>query len=666
LRTHLPPRFATFALFLIILALSTAGYRPGRAQEITPPDSLTPATETRDSVLAPARPGLVNAFVQNRDSGATALQASFPWINLRSTGDVVGLAPGAYLRDPSSAGQYLQLNFRGIDWRGIAVTADGRLLNDPASGIYNPYHFATDFVDRIEIIPGPRSFLYGLNATGGVVNLLTKHYDNNQPRSTINYSEGAHKYGYFDGSISQNVTDRMNVLIGLQRQTTDGRFANSAHDAWNSRARIRYRISERFSVILAHQLTSTKTQLNGGLLPDPDNLANAFFPISTAVTNEDSYEKLNRNDVDLSLTGFFLDDSTSPTRLSLYYSNNFREYRDENAGTVPNAIYLQSDHTSSWMGGLLTQTLEGDVHRFQIRSNLEIRQIEGSPNLGRRRNVIGSVDASGELTVGGLVTVAAYGRYDRYLNKDYLGFGSDAKIALIPGLSLFGGGSFSWRLPTYQELYWVDSTVSRPAGIQEEEHRYVELGLQAGGGEGGMIRAAYFNRRVINPILLLPFGNFIFPGITFANGDEVINQGIDFRFHLRIWHLFLEGSGIYLTRNSDSPVIAEYPEFSVSGGVYFWEKLIEDHLHLKAGFSARYQTGQTGTAFNPEVLAYVQNPDEPIKGGAAIDLVVIGRIGDAYVHFIWENLTESEYFATPYYPVRDRAIRFGLSWQFLD
>jgi len=626
----------------------------------------TVIADSTDSLSVKPGIPLILAFEQTRDTSNIVQGGDLPWVVPNSHGDMIGLIPGAYLRDPASLGQYLELNFRGVDWRGVAVTSDGRLLNDPASGVYNPYHFPLDFVEKTEVIPGPRSFLYGLNAPGASINFLTKHFDNNRPMSKINYWEGGAGSGYFDASISQNVTEEMNAVIGLQRQIVDGRYANSAHEGWNSRERIRYRIGERLSLILSHYLTSTKTQLSGGLSSDPASLANAFFPIQATVTNEDSYEKLTRNDVELSVAGFFIDDSTSPTRLTLYYSNNFREYRDEDGGFIPNAIYLQSDHTSSWMGALLTQTLTGGIHQFSFRSNLELRQIEGSPNIGRRRNVIGSVDAKEEITLGGIVTVAAYGRYDRYLNKDYTGFGTDARITFTPGISIFGGGSFSWRLPTYQELYWVDSTVTRQGDIQEEEHRHVEVGAEIGSSDIGMVRAAYFNRRVVNPILLLPFGDFVFPGASFTNGDEVINQGIDLRFWFRIWHIYAEGNGLYIVRNSDSPAANEYPEFSGTAGLYFWEKLIEDHLHLKVGFRARFQSGQTGTAFNPELLAYVQNPATPIAGGGVVDFVLVGRIGDAYVHFVWENLTESEYFATPYYPVRDRTVRFGISWQFLD
>ena len=634
---------------------------------MTSPDSSETFTAPTAPALPSAGPLLFPAFSRQSDTSSTLDASVLPFLGVRSPGEIIGLSQGSYLRDPNVEGQYQQLNFRGIDWRGVSFTVDGRLMNDPASGVYNPYHFPTDYIERLEIIPGPRSFLFGLNGAGGAVNVVTRQFDSFRPNSKINYFEGSHGSGYFDGGISQNVSNRINATIGLQSRSTDGRYANSASEAWNSRARIRYRLGDRSFLLLSHYLTSTKTQLNGGIAPDPTSVANAFFPLSTDVRNLDSYEKITRNDVDLSFVGFFFNDSASSSRLTLYYSNNLREYRDENAGTPPNALFIQSDHRSSWMGAVLTQRFEQSFHRFTINANLELRQIEGSPNLGRRRNTIGSISALEEIFPVDFVTVAGYARYDRYLNTDYIGFGADARLFLGGGLSLFGGGSFSQRFPNYQELYWTDSTVSRSGTLQQEEHTQTEIGIEFTNEEWISVRLAAFHRRVVHPILFLPFGtDFVFPGVAMTNGADLVNRGFDFRFWLRVWFLYVEGTGLYLSRSSDSPVTAEYPEFSATGGLYFWEHLFGNHLNLKTGFRARVQTGQTGTAFNPEILAYVQNADQPLSAGAGVDFVLIGRIGDAHIHLIWENIIESQYFATPYYPVSDRAIRFGLSWTFLD
>ncbi len=269
--------------------------------------------------------------------------------------------------------------------------------------------------------------------------------------------------------------------------------------------------------------------------------------------------------------------------------------------------------------------------------------------------------------LGNRLSAAAFGRYDHYLNEDYFGIGGDVRFRISDGVSLFGGASRSHRLPTYQELYWVDSTVARITPLADEEHTQLELGSEITLPWSGFLRAAVFERTIADPVLLLPFGSgSVFPGIQFTNGPEVTSKGVDFLVRFRPRHMMIEYTGTYLVQESGGITSDEYPLFAGTGGIYFWDKLFEGNLELKAGFRGRYQTSQLGSEFNPEVLAYVKNNHQEIQGGGTLDLVVIGKIGEAYVHFIWENLTEAQYFSTPFYPALDRSIRFGISWTFLD
>jgi hypothetical protein len=54
---------------------------------------------------------------------------------------------------------------------------------------------------------------------------------------------------------------------------------------------------------------------------------------------------------------------------------------------------------------------------------------------------------------------------------------------------------------------------------------------------------------------------------------------------------------------------------------------------------------------------------ESVAGGT-IDFILIGHIGKAYVHLIWENLLDRKYVTTYYYPMPERNLRFGISWEF--
>ena len=618
-----------------------------------------------DSLGRMSMPPLVGTLDRALDSANAISAESLNWIDHRYLGDILTTVPGVFIRDQQSVGQYDQINIRGQDWRSVGVMVNGRVMNDPASGIYNLYHLATEYADRIEVVTGPRAFLYGMNSTGGAVNIVTKNYNSNRPFTKLIYSETGYGYQLSDGTFSQNISRKTNVSIGFQAQSIDGRYPNSAHQAWNVRGKLRFNMSKDLNIICSEYFTSTYTDLNGGVDIVTTGSPLAFIPLQTALKNLDSYEKVTRHDVDVAFVGTFLGDSTNVSTLTCYYSNGLREYRDEENRTAPNGVFIQSDHRSSTTGAFLTQNFTIGFQKVSFGGNFEVRQIEGSPNIGRVRRAIGSAWGKDEMPFGPL-TVSGFGRYDRYLGSDYAGAGADGILKLSGNISLFGGGSVSHRMPNYVELFWTDSSVTRTGPIQTERHYQIEAGAEAHLQESGTLRVAYFHRTVEHPILLAPYGaHFVFPGIQFVNGDRRSTNGVEASVRLRVWLLYLEGTGTYIVqREAGGTTLEEVPRLTARGGIYFWNTLLQNHLEIKAGFRGKYASSSRGFLFNAEALSYVQNTGSTIGMGSSVDFFLIGHIGDAYVHLMWENLTNVQYYATPYFPATDRTVRFGIAWEF--
>jgi len=644
-------------------------------QDAQPGDSLmnndSTAMAAVDTLGRMSTPTLVGSYDRSLDASKFLTKEDLHWLDYRYLGGVLESVPGTFVREQNSAGQYNQLNIRGADWRSITITMDGRPLNDPASGIFNLFHFTTEYADRIEVITGPRAFIYGLNSTGGAINFVTKNYNSNRPFSKLNYSETGYNYQYSDGTFSQNISRKVNFTFGFQHQGTDGKFLNSAHEAWNARVKFRYNFSRDFNVILSECHTATVTQLNGGVDYALSGPVNGLDPFRTTLKNLDSYEKITRNDMDLSFVGTFLGDSVNVSILTLYYSHSIREYRDEEDPTssTTNRFFVKSDHVTSWMGARLSQNFDTEFQRFSLGGNVELRQIEGSPNLGNRRNVIGSFWAKEELLLTDRLALAAFGRYDQYLKKGYTGIGSDATLEMTDNLSFFGGVSLSRRMPNYQELFWTDSAVSRVAPIEAEKHMQFEAGAEMTFPDKSYIRASYFHRTVEDAIQIIPYTTqaaHIFPSLAFAKAPKVVTNGFEVKVGMRLWKLYLEGTGTYMIQTSGGFKTQLFPKVWANGGIYYWHTLLNKKLELKVGFRGRYQSSHFGAEFNPEVLAYVVNSSPALGQAAMGDFFVTAHIGDAYIHLMWENLTGIQYFSTPFYPVLERAVRVGVSWEFLN
>jgi hypothetical protein len=405
--------------------------------------------------------------------------------------------------------------------------------------------------------------------------------------------------------------------------------------------------------------------------------ADPTVPAASAVVNTDSYEKLTRHDVDATLAARLIGDSTDVSALTLYYSHNLREYRDEELGSSPNGLSLVQDHRTSWMGAQIQQIYTGGPQRLSFGAGVEIRQIEGSHTLGRRRNVIGHVRAVEEISLPGPVRIGLFGRYDRYLNDDHLGAGADARFQVTDDLAVLAGYSASARVPTYSELYWTDPDVGRPGEVTAERHTMAEAGVEFRPAPGAAITLSYGARSVRDPVLLSASGTInsgtlaghgaLYPGFQITNGPDLLTHSLEAGVRARFWYVLLEGTFLWTVQESDGGGEPDlYPEIAARGGVYFRTSLFNGSLDLKTGFRGTYQAESRGAYFDQVALAYADHPGAAAPGGSSVDFLLTAGIGDAVIYFTWENLADQLWYRTPYYPIRDRGIRFGLSWEFLD
>jgi outer membrane receptor protein involved in Fe transport len=630
----------------------------------TPPGQPADSSHTQhaDSLvryLFPEGAGHLN--LEEDGSGVFTLR-DVEWFIPRFTGDLFWQIPGMYLADPASTGQYVVPSLRGADWRAIQVLKNGRPLNDPGSGIYSLYHPQTSNYEAIEVVTGPRAFLFAPGSAGGAINLVQHKRSTAIPFSTLRYSQGFYKSTSSEGTVSQNLSRRINLALGFQFQGTDGRYVNAGHEQWNIHGALRYHLHPDWSVVVSEEYTQTQTGLNGGIDLAATGPSRAFVPQQAVVRNSTAYEKLTRHDLDLMLVGHPLADSTDLTSLSVYYTSVLREYRDEASGA---GRFIQADDRTSRFGVMLRQELTAGIHHLSGGAQLDLPQVEGSPNMGRLRVPAGAIWLKEEARFDRLVA-AAYARFDQVKGESHVGFGGDIAYTPADGLRMFGGWSQSFRPPSPAELSLTDSAVTRTGPIGTERHRLLEVGVAFDRNDRSTIRMAFARREVTDPILITPVAHTaVFPWFAIANGSQLSSSNLELSFSWRFGFILLEGTGTYVLAYDDGRTFNEIlPRFFGNGGVYFRSQLLEKRLDLKAGVRGRIATSFYGAAFNPQHLFAVPNTDSRIGLASSMDALVVGHIGDAHVFFVWENLFNIQYFTTPYTPALDRAIRFGIYWEF--
>ena len=93
---------------------------------------------------------------------------------IRLVSDALRAVPGVAVSRQGPVGTVTQVRIRGAEANHTVVVIDGVKINDPFTSEVDFAHLLSAQVDRIEILRGPQSVLYGSEAIGGVISIFTK------------------------------------------------------------------------------------------------------------------------------------------------------------------------------------------------------------------------------------------------------------------------------------------------------------------------------------------------------------------------------------------------------------------------------------------------------------------------------------------------------------
>ncbi|SET39530.1 TonB-dependent receptor domain-containing protein [Thorsellia anophelis] len=192
------------------------------------------------SVLAPTITLTRDAIIQSQANSVLELVKRLPGISVAQSG---------------GTGQQSSLFIRGTESRHVLVLIDGIRLNQAnISGASDLSQIPLSLIQKIEYIRGARSALYGSDAIGGVINLITYPEENDDYLGSARVALGSHDTQQYDLSaqLGKGMT-KVNGAIGLNRSQGTDAVANMP-DAGSIRQPDKDGYQNRFAWLgIAHQ-----------------------------------------------------------------------------------------------------------------------------------------------------------------------------------------------------------------------------------------------------------------------------------------------------------------------------------------------------------------------------------------------------------------------------
>lgn len=138
-----------------------------------------------------------------------------------SISDLLRNVPGLAVSKSGVQGSQTQIRVRGSEANHLLVLIDGIEANNPAqSDELNWGTLASSDIERIEVIRGPQSSMFGSDAMSGVINIITKNAKS--PRSLRIFSEKGTLDTQNSGVSIGFQNDRFDARLGLSQLKTDG------------------------------------------------------------------------------------------------------------------------------------------------------------------------------------------------------------------------------------------------------------------------------------------------------------------------------------------------------------------------------------------------------------------------------------------------------------